>query len=341
MPEPFFDEPQFEDATYAIRGETDWDFLHRSTVARAVDCRRFLNEHISKLPNQNQSAQVHELKIRWQSAFFELMVARLMQELGAELSIEQENVDGRRPDFSAQFSDVSIVVEANSPVIDSKTQKIEKDRIPLLNYIESKIPDNWAIGVFELPSVGENDSKREFKGTVDQMIQALKDTDAREPIELLRITSQGVIRLSAWPSDTRQKRLLSEGFSTSMDTTHLRISAALTRKRRQVRNSAAPVLLALEASGISSDFDTFDRVLFGAGVAQVDVTRQLINTSFRFDGAFSRNWNSDTAPTYAGVIGFLGTGFHGFGFKGNAAPVLFRHPRFAGLLPTALDSPQA
>jgi hypothetical protein len=67
-----------------------------------------LNEHLSKLPAGTQSKMLHDLRYTWHSTFFELIVARLLQELGASLVFEGSNREGRRPDFTAQFSDVAI-----------------------------------------------------------------------------------------------------------------------------------------------------------------------------------------------------------------------------------------
>lgn len=76
-------EPSLSDETYKNREEDTPAWLRRSTIARARDCRRFLNEHISKLSTHHQKKMVHSLEERWESAFFELLTARILQELGA------------------------------------------------------------------------------------------------------------------------------------------------------------------------------------------------------------------------------------------------------------------
>jgi hypothetical protein len=65
---------------------------------------------------------LHDLRHKWHSTFFELIVARLLQELGASLVSEGSNREGRRPDFTAQFSDGAIIVEAKAPVFNFATQ---------------------------------------------------------------------------------------------------------------------------------------------------------------------------------------------------------------------------
>ena len=73
-------EPSAPDDTYAGRDEHALDWLARSTIARAKACRRFLNEHLSKLPAGTQRKMLHDLRYQWHSTFFELIVARLLQE---------------------------------------------------------------------------------------------------------------------------------------------------------------------------------------------------------------------------------------------------------------------
>ncbi|RYZ77077.1 MAG: hypothetical protein EOP06_30695, partial [Proteobacteria bacterium] len=115
---PLFNEPSEDDETFAQRGESTCDWLARSTIPLAVDCRRFLNEHISNLPLQNPDMFVHDLRTKWDSTFFELIVARYLQELGAKVSIENAISNGKRPDFYAQFVDAAIIVEAVAPIFD-------------------------------------------------------------------------------------------------------------------------------------------------------------------------------------------------------------------------------
>src|SRR4051812_28147195 len=93
--------PTSTDDSYANRGEHTLDWLARSTLPRAKECRRFLNDNLALLPEDMQEALHKALRHRWHSAFFELLVARILQELGAALTAEAENsTTGRRPDFT-------------------------------------------------------------------------------------------------------------------------------------------------------------------------------------------------------------------------------------------------
>ncbi len=86
----WFPEPDTEDATPAHRGEPTTDWLKRSTNDRARATRRFFNVQISALPSNSQQDIFEALhnRDRYHSAFFELVVSRTLQTLGAEIEIE-------------------------------------------------------------------------------------------------------------------------------------------------------------------------------------------------------------------------------------------------------------
>jgi hypothetical protein len=322
-------EPSVPDDTYARRGEHALDWLSRSTIARARECRRFLNEHLSKLPAEIQSRILHDLRHKWYSTFFELIVARLLQELGASLVFERGNREGRKPDFTAQFPDGAIIVEAIAPVFTAAAGEELKNQIPLLNFIESKIPQGWKVGVWQLPNIGPADSKQEFNRTVENMLRVPPPSADNEDKELIAELPTGIIHLHLWPKTPASRRLAWEAPITVLDNSEDRIRHAVQSKRSQVRSSEAPVLLAIQASGISSGFEDFDIALFGRGYDRYDEEHRLVGTGFAATGIF--NEQRDKAPTFAGVLAFLTVGFNTC-----PAPVLYHHPRFSGVLPVAL-----
>ncbi len=77
-------EPSIVDDSSARRGEHTLDWLARSTLPRAKACRRFLNENLAAIPQEHQPRLFHDLRVRWKSAFFELMVLRTLQLLVAK-----------------------------------------------------------------------------------------------------------------------------------------------------------------------------------------------------------------------------------------------------------------
>lgn len=325
----WFPEPETPDDTCCRRGERTSDWLARSTWNRAVDCRRFLNQNIGKLPIDARGQMYHGLHERWHSAFLELVVARLLQELGASIAVETElTADGKRPDFRAAFPDSTILVEATSPVFDSLVGKQRKDHNPLLDFVEANTPAGWSVGVFELPVIGPNDSQREFKAAVRNMLDVPAPTGESSEVVLERAISSGNIHLVLLPACT--DRLLCESGLGIIDQSKDWIQKAVRRKRRQVRSARTPVVLAIQASGICSDFEDFDTALFGSRFDHYDRTHTHVACGFKPDGLFAGSGDGD--PTYAGVLAFLYVGFNGC-----VQPVLYRHPRFQGAFPEGLN----
>ena len=325
----WFEEPSVPDDTYAKRGEHTLDWLARSTTLRAKDCRRFLNEHVAKLPKFNQDLIRRDLRTKWHSTFFELANARILQALGASIVLEDANPDGKRPDIRAQFADTTVIVEAKAPVFNGEAGEELKRRIPLLDYIESKIPDGWLVSVWQVPNIGLSDSRKFFERVIDQMLDIdppKQDATARELIEEI---DKGIIHLHLIPNSSHPKRLGLEAPISLVDNSRNRILYAIKSKRKQVRNSKFPVLLAIQASSLSSDFEDFDMALFGSGFSRYDKNHRLVETGFLPNGVF--NNKSDKSPTYAGVLAFLNVGF-----QVCTGPVLYLHPRFSGTLPDAL-----
>ncbi len=324
----WFPEPCYIDITYARRQEHTLDWLARATNLRARECRRFLNESISALPSEYQETLFNALRERWNSAFFELIVARFLQELGASISIETASSTGKRPDFVAEFSDQKIIVEAIAPIINSVAGDIAKNRTPLLDFIEANIPEGWSIGVCDLPNIGPADSSQDFKSIVRQML-AIDPPSANSPdLDLVEKLPIGTIHLRLLPT-YKQGGIAWDPPISVIDNTEHRIRHAVKRKRKQVRSSSAPVLLAIGASGISSDFQDFDIALFGRTCGSYNEQRELIHIGFIPSGAF--NNKAEGPPTYAGVLAFTE-----IGFLPCPAPVIYRHPRFPGQFPQSI-----
>ena len=83
-------EPSRADDTYANQGELLSDWLKRSTVPRAREARRFLNENLAKVPQDHQLGLYRALHERWHSALSGLIVARTLQLLGGDIEAEPE-----------------------------------------------------------------------------------------------------------------------------------------------------------------------------------------------------------------------------------------------------------
>lgn len=322
-------EPVSPDCTYANRDEHVLDWLARSTTRRAQACRVFLNSNVARLPTQAQTAIQTTARDRWNSAFFELIVARVLQELGAQLTVEASNLDGKRPDFGAHFADGSVVVEAIAPEYNQEVTEEARHRVPLLNFLEARRPDGWQIAVLELPNIGPADSQSEFKGAVLRMLANLPPTDAARPIEMVERISSGTIELQLFPDHDDYGGLLCEPPLVAFDDTEKRIRHALKKKRQQVRGSESPVILAVHGLGMASSLRSFDCALYGRTVDVYNRRLQLTKTMFEQKGEFTARRSSP--PTYAAVLAFVCVGL-----TGGPAPVLYLHPRFVGHLPAAM-----
>lgn len=327
----WFEEPTEEDDTIAHRGESPFEWLNRSTWARARETRRFLNHNLFALPLDAQEPIYLGLKHRWHTAFFELVVGRIVQELGAQVEMEATNSDGHRPDFVARFPDVNVIIEATVPAINPEAGDVLKRRNPLLDLIEARIPEGWQLGVWQLPDIPLSNSRREFIRTVEKMLDVRPPDESAQDLVLTADISTGRIQLHLWPAHAQSERLQVEPAFTVWDNTEARIRRAVSVKKRQVRNSEMPVLLAIQAAGIASNFDGFDCALFGRSYEAYDVHRRFAGVGFTPDGAF--NNNRSEAPTYAGVLAFTEVGFRAF-----PPPRLYRHPRFQGTLPKSLSA---
>ncbi len=222
-----------------------------------------------------------------------------------------------------------MIVEAVCPQVNSPVKQHDKDQAPLLDILDSLAPSGWALMATELPHIGPSDSKRPFKATVRDMLDVDPPSADQEAVRLSRDTDDGRIELLLVPSDT-VNGLASWRGSAFWDDTESRIRSALKRKRRQVRDSLHPVLLAVRAGGITSDLEDFDQALFGRGCTVLGPDLETAGQTFIADGLFMRG--SKGTPTYAGVLAFTAVGFNVC-----AQPVLYRHPRFDGSLPGSLS----
>jgi hypothetical protein len=326
-------EPSALDHTYAEPGEHPLDWLARSTTDRARECRFFLNKNLSALPREARSLFMTTLNTRWSSAFFELIVARMLQELGATLLIEVENQSGKRPDFTAQFDDGAVIVEAVSPVINGDAGEVAKRHMPLLKIIKAHAPVGWYVNVWELPDLGPADSKRVFKKTVARLLSVTSSQEDDVPLDLVDELPQGRIHLQLWPARSAFRGTGVEPPLTVFDDTKERIRYAVRHKRSQVRSNNAPVILGVHASGITSEFEDFDMALFGHTFARMGWHGEVIEIGFQPDGEFTYNLGKAKPPTYAGVLAFTQVGFHRV-----SQPILYMHPRFSGELPGPLLS---
>jgi hypothetical protein len=333
-----FPEPSRADDTYANREELVTDWLKRSTVPRAREVRRFLNENLAKIPQDHQLVLYRALHGRWQSAFSELIVARTLQLLGGDIEAEPESEAGTRIDFRVRFADGEVGVEVVSPVFDPDAGEVMKRRSPLLEVIESLAPPGWRIMVDSLPDVGPSDSKRGFKAALERLL----DTEPPEPAAgLKRVETrlpEGKLRLGILPQRARgveERVIMSEPAVAAWNTSEEKIRKAIKKKRPQGRNVEIPSILAIYANGISTTFEDFDHALYGReastmGTETATGALDVSGSEFHADGVFRKG---EGDPTWAAVLAFVNVYL-----GGGSDPVLYLHPRFQGDLPETLTS---
>lgn len=332
----WFPEPTERDDTYADRLESTPSWLARSTLDLAEECRSFLNRNLAALPEECQEGIAQRLKtdMHHRSAFFELVVARMLQALeGSIISCEPENpLDGTKIDFMVRFPDHEVGVEATSPLFDREMGGTAKDYAPLIETVEQLVPSGWAVAFGSLPSLGSSDSKKPFKSVVKQMLDVPPPLPGEREREVRRELPEGEIWLTLFSKAAHglheKTKIVWEAPVTTIDDSKRVIRAAVEGKRRQARNVPVPVLVALDAKGIVTRLEDFDMALFGYSVAHMDQSGNQYATSFQADGLFARG---EGKPTISGVLAFTEVWF-----GGCSEPVLYLHPRFEGQLPEAL-----
>lgn len=308
-------EPTAKDDTWARTGEGLLDWLARSTLPTAGGARRFLNFNLSKLPSNWQESLCRALETRWQTAFFELIVARTLQAVGATVEVEVETESRTRPDFLAWFGNQAFVVEATSPEFLAEFQDNRGPVDPLKAIIEQATPAGWSVYVSELPDIGPSDSKREFKRVVRRLLALPPPGTDSETRDIEEEFCDGVIRLTLLAKGGGHAAIAGGPAFSYYSNAVFKIQRAVKRKRRQVRSSGHPKIIAIDGR-FGATFNDFDRALFGDDGG--DLHGEFIG-------------KGDGEPVFAGVLAFPEVGF-----TCPDEPVLYMHPRFSGRLPSEL-----
>lgn len=323
-------EPTTIDDSFARDDETWFDWISRATSEKGKRSRRFLNENIANVPESWQTKLYNDFRTRdWHSVFFELIVGRTLQILGATIEVEQPVIGtSRRPDFRALFPDATITVEATVPELNRLVGKRMDWNEELVRIIESLTPLGWSVQVWRVPELGPNDSKKEFKRNIAQAFAGIPlhpPTDAA-PLE---ITDQfDELRLTLRPGLTGKRVAGVRGVTAGPDDTEQRIRAAVTYKKKQVRKSISPVVLAISASPFGG-LDDFDQALYGLTFESVDHEGKTIRTGFKPTGVFGST--RPESPTIDAILAYRSVGF-----TEVVDPVLYLHPRSGAKLPAAL-----
>jgi hypothetical protein len=323
-------EPMTVDNTWLNRGEKMVDWLERSTLLRAQAARQFLKKNMAQIPSEYRSHFIQGLRSRWDSAFLEFVLARTIQELGGEFALEQENSNGSCPDFLVNFGDHQVVIEVVSPRFDciGDGERINDD--PLLKIINENAPQDWSIDIIQLPKIGPQDSKKDFKRA---FLQA-RDNLPAEPEKKWHFINQpiryGQLHLGFFPEKLGHEAIIYSRMYPFGDAKDI-IRQAVKRKRKQVRAEALPVLLAIHGSGYGVTFNDFDCALYGNVYTIAGREDSVEKSQFKPKGLFLESGKEGKCPTYAGVLAFKR-----IDIMRKSDPVIYHHPRFTGELPMQL-----
>lgn len=328
----WFPEPLEADNTFARHGEGAYSWLNRSTTERATACRQFLNENMAKLPKDWQPKLYKDLKDKdWFDTFFEFIVARTLQILGATINVEVPIEQTKKnPDFLAQFPDGTIIVEATVPKTNEEIRQHSTRNEELVEIIESLAPDGWTVAVWRLPELGPNDSKKHFKSAIREIFNSLPLGDSDQAVEVSSELDRGEISLTLFPGRKGDRAVGVRGMASGVDDTEIKIRKTIERKKKQVRKASVPVLLAIGTQPLSGGLDDFNMALFGRTYERHGYFRETVEIGFEGDGLFAKQRSEP--PTYAGVLAFTQVGW-----RGVPDPVLYLHSRFDGQLPQSLN----
>jgi hypothetical protein len=334
--ETWFPRPEEPEPTYAQTGERTVSWLRRSTLPLADDCREFLNRNLSVLPEGCRDGIFKHLRHEQhhKAGFFELVVARTLQELGADIECEPENpVDRSRVDYAATFPDGVVFVEAVSPVLDKELGTVLDREVPLTQLIKDSVPPGWAADVWELPNVGPDESKRHIRAFLRREMDIPPPSNDYQEVEIRESFEQGDLRVILFPQSRHglhaDTKIATGNVVTYSPDDHAALRGAVQRKYRQLSNLDGTSLVALNMFSTTARREDLDRALFGTSVTQFDRYWNEVRRYRKSDGLFGGGAGE---PTISGVLAFPEVGF-----LRCADPVLWVHPRFEGEFPQALN----
>jgi len=329
MPDPCFPEPTGPAAggrwTRDIRAS-----LLGSTTLRAQVARAFLNRQLEALPPDIAAALCHRIRVDpFDQAYFELVVGRFLQLLGATLDYEPVGANGRKVDFRATFPDGSVYVEATSPEYNRESARDVRHQGPLLDIIEDEAPDGWSVAVWELPNLGPNDRRAAFRTAVRAMFADLPTPVPDVWVPRSGRVVQGAISVDLLPVRYSDGAIVVSPGGGYVDNTRLRVAGAVRddRKIKQGRAFPGQVILAIGPGPFATHRDDLDVALLGTSVMVLGRDRQVQAYRFDANGALA----TQQVPEFPAVLAFPR-----LGIAGGDDPILYVHPKFQGTLPDAL-----
>lgn len=272
------------------------------------------------------------MKKDWNDVFFEMVVGRTLQLLEGSISVEEPiEITGKRPDFISTFADGSITVEATAIKTNMTLTEQVSQNESLVQIVSGLIPPDCSIAIWRLPKLSATDSKRFFKVEVSRLladaIEQARNTGLE--VEVEEDFDTGEFAITLYPRRLSPTGIVTHGMSTGFDDTEYHIPRAFQRKKKQVRKSDLPVILALTTSPMGGGLDDFDRALFGHSFERLGYNFETVEVGFEADGVFAQRRTEP--PTYAAALIYPV-----IGFQNIPDPVLYLNSRFSGDLPAKL-----
>jgi hypothetical protein len=192
------------------------------------------------------------------------------------------------------------------------------------------MPPDSSVRVWRLPKIRPNDSKQQFKKTIIEIVAQLTPAHVNgDPIEVeVDFGELGELSLTLVPKRSEKRAVAVRAVISGVDTTQRRIQAAIKRKKKQVKKTGTPVILAVRTDAFG-DLEDYDRALFGSTFERVGLSGRTIETGFTPDGLFVKRRTE--APTYAGLLAYTAAAI-----PRVVDPILYIHQGFDGVLPEAL-----
>lgn len=329
----YFPEPKTPDLTAPDWDENPVAYYRRSTTPEAAAVRDFLNRTLTHFPDKHARSLVGKLRQDWQSFFFEIVVGRYLQVLGADIVPNAPGHNGTDVDYRATFPDgITISVECVSKKFNHDAQLEAKRHGNMTTMLDAVGPTNWVAIFHKMPAANSADEFQPYVDASARFYTTLPEPLAEGPRHEFHWEGEhGEISIEAmpFPQGTMANHIgVGVGW---MDDSIERLRKALidSHKRKQARGAMPPVFLAIDGQSMfGPDGDDFEQALFGSTVEHRGFDHnKVVGHSFRPEGMLVR----DKEVPFAGVIAFLGMSMVGAG-----DPLLYLNPYKRWDLPAAL-----
>lgn len=327
-----FPDPPVPDETWPQWGETTVAWLRRSTLPNAQAMRDFLNRTLTHFPPKHASSVAKKLNHDWHSSFFELVVGRYLQTLGADVVHEPVGTNATRVDYRATFpSAPPISVECVSKRFNQAARLTIELHANMRELLDEIGPVGWVIIMVHLPEAKSPDDFRPYVDQARQFYATLPEPTTESPQQDF-VWSGPVgrmeLQVKPFPRGTRPNHLGPAVAYFDNSIPRLRSALIDSHKRRQALGAIPPVFLAIDSPVSGPDAEQFDQALFGQTADHWDMrTQRSVGTSFDPTGLFV----TDRAIPFAGVLAFLR-----LSPTGGTDPVLYLNPYQRWRLPAEI-----